>query len=282
MNSIAHLIEEADPITILDIGASLIGDDQPPYQPLIDSRRARLIAFEPDPEALSALKGKYPPPHVCLPLFVGDGLPATFHETNWGPTGSLFEPNTPLLQRFHNLAELTTLVGTHTVQTKRLDDIPEITDVDFIKIDAQGAEKMIFENGPMLLGTTVLIQTEVTHVEMYKGMPLFGDIDCVLRQAGFKWHTRLGSGYRPFLPFLNPESPQLAFKQELWSDVVYVKDWMKFDQIKPSKLVKLALLLHDLYQSYDLAHVALSAADRQTGREYASDYAKWIIGNDDA
>jgi FkbM family methyltransferase len=227
------------------------------------------------------LQEKYPAPHICLPLFVGNGLTATFHETNWGPTGSLFEPNTELLKRFHNLAEVTTPIGTHTVQTVRLDDIPEISDVDYIKIDAQGAEKTIFEGGPSLLDQTMLIQTEVMWVEMYKGAPLFADIDRVLRNAGFQWHTRLGSGYRPFLPLLNPESPQYAFNQELWGDIVYVRDWMTFDRIKPSKLVKLAVLLNDIYQSYDLAHVALTAAGLQTGRDYGGDYLSFLDEDDD-
>lgn len=280
MSSISHIIDECDPITILDIGASLVGDDAPTYQPLIDAKRARLIAFEPDPDALAVLKEKYPAPNLCFPHFVGDGQPATFYETNWGPTGSLFEPNTELLERFYKLAELTAVVGKHTVQTVRLDDIPDISDVDFIKIDAQGAEKLIFENGPSLLGKTTMIQTEVAWVEMYKGMPLAADIDQVLRRAGYQWHTRLGCGYRAFLPCLNPDNPHFAFNQELWGDIVYVRDWMRFESLAPGKLIKLAVLLHDLYQSYDLAHVAFAVADRQTGSNYADNYGKWLAEND--
>ena len=51
-------------------------------------------------------------------------------------TGSLFEPNTPLLEKFQNLAEFVTSVVTHTVTTKRLDDIPEIGDFEKLT-DAQ-------------------------------------------------------------------------------------------------------------------------------------------------
>lgn len=280
MTSIANIISPDDPITILDIGAAIVGDEAPIYQPLIDEKRARLIAFEPDEQALAALRDKYPAPSVCLPHFVGNGQAATYYETNWGPTGSLFEPNTPLLQKFNRLAEITTVVKTHAVQTVRLDDLHEIADVDFVKIDAQGAEQMIFEHGAEKLRDVTLIQTEVSWVEMYKGMPLFSDIDRQLRAMGFQWHTRLGCGYRAFVPFLNPDNPHMAFKQELWSDVVYVRDWMAFDQVPPRKLLKLAVLLHDFYESYDLANVALTGVDRQLGTNYSENYAKWMSGAD--
>jgi FkbM family methyltransferase len=273
---IANIIPKESPLTIIDIGASLVGDELPKYQGLIEAGCAKLVAFEPDETALKTLKEKYPLPHLCLPHFIGDGKAATFFETNWSPTGSLFEPNTALLEKFHNLANLTTLVKTHQVETTRLDDIKEIVDADFIKIDAQGSERMIFENAENLLKQVTLIQTEVSWVEMYKGMPLFADIDRVLRGMGFQWHTRLGCGYRSFLPFLNPDNPHAAFRQELWSNVVYVRDWMHFDRISHDKLVKLAVLLHDLYESYDLAHLALAAADAKSGTNYAANYAEWL------
>lgn len=271
-SSIAHLLEDDLIIVVADIGASLIDSERPPYQPLIDSGKARLIAFEPDPVALAELRRHYPAPNECLPHFVGDGAKHTFYETNWGATGSLFAPNTPLLEKFHNLAELVTLVDTSTVSTVRLDDMPQCSDIDFIKIDAQGAELMIFENAKRVLSGVTLVQTEINYVELYKDMPLFCDIDRTLRSHGFQLHTTLGPGMRPFRPILNSSGFQKAFRQHLWADVIYVKDWMQFDSLPPAKLIKLAVLLHDLYRSCDLAHAALAAADRQSDTCLAQQY----------
>jgi len=39
------------------------------------------------------------------------------------------------------------VVGTERVRTKRLDDIEECPEVDFIKIDVQSSELDIFKNG---------------------------------------------------------------------------------------------------------------------------------------
>jgi len=35
----------------------------------------------------------------------------------------------------------------------------------------------------------VLIQTEVEFVELYKGQPMFADVDIFLRASGFQFHT---------------------------------------------------------------------------------------------
>lgn len=280
-SSIAHILSADSPLGIVDIGAALVGNQPPPYQALIDAGVARLVAFEPDPEALLMLRQRYGPPSTCLPLIVGDGGQATFHRTRWSPTSSLLEPNTELAGRFHNLGSLMEVVERSQVDTVRLDDIPEIGDIDLIKIDAQGAERMIFENAGVTLAKATVIQTEVSWVELYRGMPLAADIDRCLRNANFQWHCRLDSGFRSFLPFINPDHPHGAFRQELWSDVVYVRDWMHFERLAPAKLVNLAVLLHDLYQSYDLAHLAFQAADAQAGTNYAMNYANWLAGAED-
>src|ERR1700752_3894178 len=133
MWSLFEYFREDFQITILDVGAAL--SESPTYQSLVDAGRARIIGFEPNARECERLNQTYGQPHRFFPYFVGDGRPAIFHETNRVLTGSLFEPNSPLLQKFQNLAELVTPVARHTVDTKRLHDIPEIDHVGFIKID---------------------------------------------------------------------------------------------------------------------------------------------------
>jgi hypothetical protein len=79
---------------------------------------------------------KYEFTALFFPHFAGDGGPAIFHETNWALTGSLYQPNSRLLEKFQSLADVVTPVATHHVSTTRLDDIAEVSDIDFIKIDA--------------------------------------------------------------------------------------------------------------------------------------------------
>lgn len=272
MFSLLEFFPDPDLITVLDIGAAL--SEEPVYEKLLASGRARLIGFEPDPAECRTLAETYGPPYRFFPYFIGDGKPASFHETNWVLTGSLYEPNTPLLEKFQNLSELVTPVARHPVETRRLDDIAEIGDVDFLKIDVQGAELTIFENAERILGKCLLIQTEVEFVELYRQQPLFADVDRHLRSRGFQFHAFQGFGTRAFKPSLRDKNPNLGFRQLLWADAVYVRDWMRLDSLPPLKLSRLAILLHDIMQSYDLCHVVLQARDRQTGERHARDYVE--------
>lgn len=262
-------------LTILDIGAAMT--TVPSYQALLDAKRARLIGFEPDQRECKRLIDHYGSPHCFYPHFLGDGKPAIFHETNFGTTGSLYEPNVPLLDKFHLMGELTVPINRHTVETVRLDDIKEIEDVDFIKIDCQGSELTIFQNATRALRHACVIQTEVGFVELYKGQPFFADVDKHLRNSGFQFHDLLGFGERPFKPLLNPRHASVTpllrtFRQRLWADVYYVKDWMKLDCLAPPKLKRMAALLHDVVESYDLAFLVLQELDRQTGGDLSSEY----------
>ena len=272
MWSLLEFFPEDFQINILDVGAAL--SERPPYQALVDAGRGRIFGFEPNREACEQLNREYGNPHRFFPFFVGDGRQAIFHETNWVLTGSLYEPNSPLLEKFQNLAEVVTPVATHPVETTRLDDIAEIIDIDFIKIDVQGSELAVFKNASRALAGALLIQTEVEFVELYKGQPMFADVDIFLRASGFQFHTLNGFAGRAFKPLVANGDVNSAFRQALWSDAIYARDWMRLDILSEAKLRNYAVIAHDVLRSYDLAHLVLSAHDGKTGRSRAADYLR--------
>ncbi|MBK9020495.1 MAG: FkbM family methyltransferase [Sulfuritalea sp.] len=271
MWSLFQLLDDDCVLGILDVGASLI--HAPPYAKLVAANRARLVGFEPDPVECEKLNLHFGGAHRFYPFFIGDGKEATYHQTNWVATGSLYEPDTPLLEKFANLAEVVTPEAQIRVATTRLDDIADLGDIDFFKIDVQGSELNIFRNARSVLEQTLVIQTEVSFVEMYKDLPLFSDVDSFLRANGFRYHRIDGFGTRPFR---SPPAPVLMGKrqQQLWSDAIYVKDWMRLDRLPPAKLRKYAAIVHDLFDSYDLAQAVLVEHDRQTGQRLADRYAR--------
>lgn len=270
MHDLFDLLSDTPQIEILDIGAALSGE-VPAYAELIKSGKARLTGFEPDLEKCNELMGTYRDPHRFFPYFVGTGEISTFYETNWSLTGSLYEPNTPLLENFIELAELMTLCDSYPVETVRLDDIEEIEDVDFVKIDVQGSELNIFKNGMRLLQETLVIQTEVEFVELYKDQPLFADVDSYLRSIGFQFFHLKGAGCRSFKP-LAPNGNKYLGNQFLWSDAVYLRDWLHLGLLSDDKLKKYAILADALFKSYDLVHFLLKELDRRNGTELANSY----------
>jgi protein O-GlcNAc transferase len=275
MWSLLESFPEDFQINILDVGAAL--SERPPYQSLVDAGRGRIFGFEPNREACEQLNREYGTSHRFFPFFVGDGLPAIFHETNWALTGSLYEPNSRLLEKFQNLAEVVTPVAAHPVDTTRLDDIAEIGDIDFIKIDVQGSELAVLKNASRALSGALLIQTEVEFVELYKGQPLFADVDTFLRAEGFQFHTMNGVSGRAFKPLIANGDVNSAFRQSLWADALYVRDWMRLDDLSDAKLRNYAIIAHDVLRSYDLAHLVLSTLDKRTRGDRAAQYLRRLV-----
>lgn len=274
MLSLTELINLPSPITVCDVGAAL--SEQPSYQSLVDRGAARIVGFEPSVVECERLNQTYGKPHQFFPNFVGDGKAQVFHETNWNLTGSLFEPNKELNQCFNNLEELTRLVARHPVSTVRLDDVIGLDDIDFFKIDVQGAELMIFKNAPRLLAKTLLIQTEVEFVSIYKEQPLFAEVDIELRAQGFQFHTFQGFGSRAFKPLAKTSTINEGFRQILWSDAVYVRDWLKLAELSDEKLRKYAVLMHDVMASYDLSHFILDEMKRRDGIDWSGRYREML------
>jgi FkbM family methyltransferase len=268
---LSMIVAPASPIGVLDVGASFLGEP-PPYQPLLQSGAARLIGFEPDPQACEKLRRLYGPPSRFYPHFIGDGRPGTYYQTNWAPTGSLLKPNTRVNEAFQNLHELMTPVAEHPVQTTRLDDVEELGDVDFMKLDVQGAELMVLQAAERVLADVTVIQVEVEFLELYENQPLFADVDRYLRGQGFAFHTFLGFGTRCFKPTLLNNDPNAGMKQILWSDAVYVRDWLKLAALSTDKIIKYATLVHEVVASPDLCLGLLMHLDSRAGTAHAKSY----------
>ncbi|MEE8505732.1 MAG: FkbM family methyltransferase [Kiloniellales bacterium] len=270
--SLVDLLPEIPEVNLVDIGAMLVDSGPGPYASLLRAGKARVTGFEPNSEECEKLHRTYGETHRFYPFFIGDGEDATFHETNMAMTGSLYRPNAALLEKFQNLHELMTLKQTHAVKTHKLDDIDDLGDVDLLKIDTQGAELDVLRGATKALAGATLVQVEVEFLDLYEGQPLFADIDTFLRGAGFRFHTFLRFSLRCFKPLLVGNDPNFGIRQLMWSDAIYVRDFLKLQALAEDKLLKLALMLHDLFQSFDFCHYVLSEVDRRNGSSLADNY----------
>ncbi len=266
-------------IKIVDVGASDLGEP-PSYKKILESGAASVIGFEPDETACKRLNEQKKGQNChFLPYFIGDGKKAVFHETNWVATGSLFAPNTELLQKFQNLSEIMTPVAQHDIMTKRLDDITEIERIDLLKMDIQGGALSALQNAQNILKTTLVVDVEVEFVEMYKGQPLFSDVDAFMRSQGFQFHCfPQGVAGRVFKPFVFKGDMNTRINQHLWGDAIYVRDWMALDQLSEEQLVIYAVLVDAVLHSPDLANVVLEKLDAIKGTDYSNKYIKAVTG----
>jgi FkbM family methyltransferase len=261
-------------VEIIDVGASSHGKLTEPYAPLMLLSLARVTGFEPDHDACVQLGELYKDQDTFrfLPHFVGRGGPATFHETNWFMTGSLYAPNVDLLQRFQGLAEVTQPVARHPVQTVALKDVPGITGMDMLKIDVQGAELDVFVGAGALLEDALLIWTEVEFLPLYRDQPLFADVECYLRDKGFQLFAFDYIASRPLRSFADSGRQTGRRVQAVWADALFLPQLERWDDLATPRLAKLALLLDLVADAPDYCHYALTLIDRREGTDYAAAY----------
>ena len=256
-------------LTIVDIGAMAVGEDI--FDSLIAHEETEVIGFEPQADECARLNALHPKRRY-LPYFIGDGHRHTFHLTNSGLTSSLLEPDMAFLSAFTGLAEVCQVVDRAIVDTVRLDDVAEITTCDYLKIDVQGAEKMIFANAKRVLADTLVIHTEVEFAPLYRNQPLFGDVDAELRSQGFVFHCFTIPTGRAFAPVVLNGDLNRSVNQQLWADAVYIRDFMQLARLSDEQLLAFAALMHEVYASFDLATMLLTEYDRRRGDTCAQRY----------
>jgi len=262
--SLTNYITDTPDISIVDVGSSLIKsslDKSFDYQPLLDVNRARVIGFEADETRAKKANEATGDHMTVLNRVIYDGTVATFHENAFSLTSSLLPSNHDLIDRFHKLGDLQRTLSTSEVQTFRLDDCVDPETVDALFLDTQGAELKILENATRVLENALVIQTEIQFVPLYTGAPLFGDIDVYLRSRGFMFHTLISHACRTFKPIIAGGDEEAGLRQYVWGDAVYMPDITKLGDLSREQLLKLALIMQDVYGSVDVAFEALNAID---------------------
>ena len=276
MFSIREILTEPLPaIRIVDAGAAAYETD--PYARLSQQGLCEVIGFEPNAENCARRNADARPGHRYLPYALGDGRLRRFYECQNPLTSSLYRPYAAMLEKFSCIA--LPVVAEHDIQTHRLDDLTEIQDIDYLKLDVQGAELDIILGAPRLIQDTLLVHTEVEFIPIYSDQPLFGDIDVALRKGGLWLHKLDSIQGRALQPLVANNNPHGPLSQILWADAaVYVRSFMTFDQVPPEKLLKLAIILHEVYSSWDLAALALQHHDAQTGKGLWKTYINRVTG----
>jgi FkbM family methyltransferase len=277
--SITDVIEEMPLISILDVGA--MKDDPNRYQTLLDRGLATVVGFEPRLDALAKLEGGEN--EFYLPHAVGSGSQEIFYECRHGGCSSIYKPSPPHIDSFTSIGTSEganfEIVGEAPITTVRLDEIEQLTEADYLYIDVQGAELDVLKGAEKMLGDVAVIDLEVEFVPLYENQPLFADVDRFMRAHGFLIHKLIDVSGRPFKPFLLNDNPAEAISQLLWADAVYVPNFTRFAETAPQRLLKTAIILHEVYDSYDLAALALAAREEMTGDGVYGDYLKSLKKN---
>jgi FkbM family methyltransferase len=147
-----------------------------------------VYAFDADAEECDRLQADAPEGVTYVPVALGEReQDAQLHITADPACSSLFAPDDEALERFPELAS-SAQVDVQQVSLQTLDGWASkagVEAVDAMKLDIQGAELAVLRGAERLLAGVRVIEIEVTFNQMYRGQPLFSEVDGFLREHGF-------------------------------------------------------------------------------------------------
>ena len=234
-----------DRIEIVDVGASNVSDKElPSYDALLTNNLARLTGFEPNPEELQKLDPS--DARRYLPYAIGTGATLPFHITQSPGFCSTLRPDAQLNAAIHSFGPLTALQSVEEMKTHRLDDLAEITRVDFLKIDIQGGEVAAFEGGLTKLANLLCVQTEVAFVPIYQNQPLFTQQNEVLHSLGLRFFGMKSINrfaYEGASRGIRKRARRTDIGQWVDGDAVYLRDFLTWDALPLADLKRLFFIL---------------------------------------
>jgi FkbM family methyltransferase len=267
-----RIMRDLAPVEVVDVGANPIEGDAP-YRRLLDQGLCHVTGFEPQLGPLAELNARKSDHETYHPHALGAGGAADLHLFRHSGFTSLFAVD-PAMAALLGFGRATREAGTVPVDTLRLDDVPGLLRIDFLKIDVQGAETMIVAGGQVRLAETMLIQTEVRFVPLYAGEPCFAGLDTELRRQGFLFHDFA------FLKRVHLQSPSASGlrpstkRQVVDGDAFYLRDLSDLTRITDNQLRRLAMLADQVMEDAGVVLFCLDAleARRAIGRGMAARY----------
>ena len=277
LNLLVEFIKQAGTnisFTIIEIGALKLNKEKESFYELLDYfPSSKIIGFEIEKEVCEKMNSESLKGIKYYPYALGKANEKRkLYITQHPMCCSLYKPNEEFNKLYNNL-EVTNLKDDIEIDTITLDyfiDKHDIGNIDFIKIDVQGAELDIFKGASNALKNVLNIVCEVEFIDVYENQPLFGDICNYLSQYNLMFNKFLGLAGRAIKPVKldnNSNKPS----QHMWSDAVFVHHILKIHDLNNIQLIKLSLLAR-VYYSLDLTFYCLSIYDKRNSTSFAMDW----------
>jgi FkbM family methyltransferase len=216
----------------------------PSYDALLAHGLGRLTGFEPNPAELEKLTPT--DTRRYLPYAIGTGSSVPFHITQSPGFCSTLRPNIPVNAAIHSFGPLTEVLSVEKMKTRRLDDLDEITRIDFLKIDIQGGEVAAFKGGAAKLASLLCVQTEVAFVPIYEKQPLFAQQDEILQSYGLRFFGMTSIhryAYEGASRGIRKRSRRTDIGQWIDADAVYLRDFLGWDTLPLTDLKRLFFIV---------------------------------------
>jgi len=189
---------------IIDVGAY---NGKPYLNQAKKNKNLVVYAFEPNASMAAMLKKKSPSNYHVFPLVVSekDGT-IVIHENISPQTNSIlpFDANKVKLWKKRNKLKA---IKTVNVESIRLDTFIEregIEAIDFLKVDAQGADLQVLKSCGDKLSMVRKVQVEICDIQIYEGGNTLNETVGYMKDHGFK----------PVKTVQNNQYKDMVFKNE--------------------------------------------------------------------
>jgi FkbM family methyltransferase len=258
-----------DKLHITDVGANPMNFEAP-YKDLQENGDVVITGFDPQAETLVTLTEGRGEGDRYLPHAIGDGKAHTLNIYKGSGLTSLLSIRRPTLFYLMGLKRAAQLIETAEMETRRLDDLDDIQRIDLLKIDIQGAEKMVFENGKDKIATAVAVHSEINFFPLYEDQPSFGDIDVTLRNLGFVPHSFYHTVQRHVRSRYLGHVNDAKRTHLLDGDILYFRDLSRADDLTSDQLRKMALIADGVYGFTDYALRCMDELERRKDADEAA------------
>ena len=255
-------------LSLLDVGAR--GGIGYPWS-TAKSGNLNVILVEPDPQEAELLRKHHQGDILPYALWSKEAE-LEININNSPGTSSVLESNMSFLCQFDD-SQRYEVKNKITVSAKTIDDLHgngKLTDVDFMKIDIQGAEIEVLKGGVNFLKNNLVgLESEVLFTPLYHDQPLFRDIEIFVRQElGLElWDIRKTYWKYSQSRYKSPTKGRLIFGDALFLRPISTLDTWLLGMDSEKAKTKLHMLI-----TVTLAYGYLDYADAILNVDYVDKY----------
>ncbi len=205
--------------------------------------------------------------HYDSKIALGDGTPTRLHACLDTSFSGTLEP-LPAAEQVAALRQGTTVLTTLPVPTAPLDSISGLGQLDWLILDDRHDTLRIIEGASAQLDNALLVQARILFLPLYTHQPDLGLISGALARHGLRLLRLKNPRHLYCSPALQLAKKAFDGSQLLSADAIFIPTDDRLKNTERARVLKLAFLLHTVYEAPDAAHAALQLADEDTASHY--------------